>query len=154
MKSLHGNKAQQSQKINTLKKKEKNPLAKAGGPRDDISIPRSGRSLGRGNDTPLQSCLEHATGRRIWWAIVRRAAKHWTRLGTHTQHLERACSSKSSVPYLPEAFILRCNFISSLDHVSLVYSYIYVSRRWQSFSLISHWPAVVTWPQIPSREAR
>ena len=40
------------------------------------SIPRLGRSLGEGNDNPLQySCLGNPMDRRAWWAAVYRIAK-------------------------------------------------------------------------------
>ena len=36
--------------------------------RDVVSIPRSGRSPGGGNDNPLQySCLESSMDRGVWW---------------------------------------------------------------------------------------
>ena len=44
-------------------------------------IPRSGRSLGEGNDNPLQySCLENPVDRRVWRATVRGVTQSWTRL--------------------------------------------------------------------------
>ena len=46
----------------------KNPSANAG---DTSSIPRSGRSPGKGNGNPLQySCLENSMERGAWWATV------------------------------------------------------------------------------------
>ena len=45
------------------------------------SIPGSGRSLGEGNDYPLQcSCLENPIDRGAWQATVLGVAKSWTRL--------------------------------------------------------------------------
>ena len=45
------------------------------------SIPGSGRSLGEGNDSPLQcSCLENAMDGGVWRAIVHGVAKSQTRL--------------------------------------------------------------------------
>ena len=45
------------------------------------SIPGLGRSLGRGNDNPLQySCLGNPMDRGAWWAAVYRVAKSWTGL--------------------------------------------------------------------------
>ena len=42
-------------------------------------IPGSGRSLGGGNDNPLQySCLENPMDRGAWLTIVQRVAKSWT----------------------------------------------------------------------------
>ena len=47
----------------------KNPPAKAGGPRDEGSIPGLGRSSGVGNSKLLQSsCLENSMDRGAWWA--------------------------------------------------------------------------------------
>ena len=46
-----------------------------------VSVPGLGRSLGEGNDYPLQySCLENSKDRRVWWAIVYGVAKSQTRL--------------------------------------------------------------------------
>ena len=76
VKSLHSNQGSAESKNKYIKKiKGKGPPANAG---DEVSIPRLERSLGGGNDTLLQSCLEHSTGRGIWWATVLWAAKHWT----------------------------------------------------------------------------
>ena len=59
----------------------KNLLANAGDARDVGLIPGSGRSLGVGNDNPLQdSCLENPMGRVGWWAPVHGVAKGRTRL--------------------------------------------------------------------------
>ena len=45
----------------------KNPPAKAGDSRDTVLIPGSGRSLGGGNENPLQySCLKNAMNRGAW----------------------------------------------------------------------------------------
>ena len=45
--------------------------ANAGDVRDAGSIPRSGRSPGEGDGTPIQySCLENPMGRGAWWAKV------------------------------------------------------------------------------------
>ena len=50
----------------------KNPPANAGDTRDMGSIPGVTRSLGEGNDNPLQySCLENPMDRGAWWATVR-----------------------------------------------------------------------------------
>ena len=49
----------------------KNPPATAGDARDLGSIPGSGRSLGEGNDNPLQySCLENPMDRGAWRATL------------------------------------------------------------------------------------
>ena len=57
----------------------KNPSANVGDTRDASSIPRSGRSLGRGLGNPLQySCLKNPIDRGAWRAIVYGVAKSWT----------------------------------------------------------------------------
>ena len=49
----------------------KNSPAKAGDAGNSDLIPGSGRSLGKGNDNPLQcSCLEDPMDRGTWWATV------------------------------------------------------------------------------------
>ena len=49
----------------------KNPSAIAGDVRDLSLISGLGRSLGKGNDNPLQySCLENPMVRGAWWATV------------------------------------------------------------------------------------
>ena len=54
----------------------RNPLANAG----DISLILGlGRSLGKGNDNPIQcSCLGNSMDRGAWWATVQGVAKSWT----------------------------------------------------------------------------
>ena len=54
----------------------KNPPATAGDARDLGSIPGSGRSLGEGNDNPLQySCLENSMEGGAWQATVHRVTE-------------------------------------------------------------------------------
>ena len=76
----------------------KNLPANAEGIGDSGSIPRSGRSLGRGHGNLLQySCLENPVDRRPWRVTVHRIAKSQTRLkrlGMHTQYV------KTNVLYL------------------------------------------------------
>ena len=49
------------------------------------SIPRLGRSPGRGHGNPLQySCLENPMDRAAWWGTVHRVAKSWTQLSDFT----------------------------------------------------------------------
>ena len=56
-----------------------------GDSRDTGSILGSGRSLGRGNDNPVQySCLKNPMDRRAWQATVHRVAKSQTRLRVST----------------------------------------------------------------------
>ena len=59
----------------------KNTPAKAADTRDAGSIPGSGRSLGVGNDTPLQyACLENPMDGGASRAIVHGVEKSWVRL--------------------------------------------------------------------------
>ena len=54
----------------------KNPPANVGDATDAGSIPGLGRSLGEGNNNPLQySCLENPMDRGAWLATVRGFAK-------------------------------------------------------------------------------
>ena len=63
----------------------KNSPANAGDTGDVGLILGLGRSLGEGNDNPLQySCLEIPMDRGGWQAIVHRVAKSWTQLSMHT----------------------------------------------------------------------
>ena len=70
------------------------------------SIPGSGRSLGEGNDFPLQySCLENSMDRGAWWATIHRLqrVRHNYATNTHTHTLKNAVSgarglSHSSLP--------------------------------------------------------
>ena len=53
----------------------KNLPAHAGDSRDMVPIPRSGRSPGGGNGSPLQySCPENPMDGGAWWATVHRVA--------------------------------------------------------------------------------
>ena len=57
----------------------KNLLANVGDTGVAVSIPGSGRSLGVGNDNPLNySCLENSMDRGVWQATVYGIAKSWT----------------------------------------------------------------------------
>ena len=71
----------------------KNLLANAGDARDVGLIPGSGRSLGVGNDNPLQdSCLENPMGREASRATVHRVAMSHIQLkrcSTHPHMHER-----------------------------------------------------------------
>ena len=55
----------------------KNLSANAG---DASSIPVSERSPGKGNGSPLHSCLGNPLDRGAWWATVHGVAKSQTRL--------------------------------------------------------------------------
>ena len=51
----------------------RNPPAIAG---DALSVPKLGRSVGQGNDNPLQySCLGNPMDRGAWWATVQRVTE-------------------------------------------------------------------------------
>ena len=64
----------------------KNLPANAEDIRDAGSIPRLGKSLGRGHGNPLQySCLENSMDRGAWRATVHRSAKSQTQLSTPTK---------------------------------------------------------------------
>ena len=67
----------------------KNLPANAGG----VSwTPGLGRSLGGGNDNPLQySCWENPMDRGTWRATVHRVAKSQTRLSTHRLSCSMTC---------------------------------------------------------------
>ena len=70
----------------------KNPPAGAGDTRDTALILGLGRTLGVGNDSPLQySCLENYVDRGIWQATVHGVTKSQTRLSVteHTHTDER-----------------------------------------------------------------
>ena len=57
---------------------------------DQGSIPRLGRSPGKGNSNPLQySCLENAMDRGAWWATVNGVTKSQTRLSMHASNQQR-----------------------------------------------------------------
>ena len=57
----------------------KESVCNAGDAGDTGSILGSGRSLGEGNDNPLQcSCLENPVDRGFWWAAVQGFAKRQT----------------------------------------------------------------------------
>ena len=52
--------------------------ANAGDVREMGSIPRSGKSPGRGHGNLLQySCLENPKDREAWWATVHGVTKSW-----------------------------------------------------------------------------
>ena len=63
----------------------KNLPADAGDVGDIGSIPGLERSPGGGHGNPLQySCLGGPMDNGVWWAIVHRVVKSWTRLSEHT----------------------------------------------------------------------
>ena len=84
----------------------KNSPANAGDTGNSDSIPGSGRSLGEGNDDPLQcSCLENPIDRGVWWVTVRGVTKSRARLSTHACmcEVQRALwegVSKASISFL------------------------------------------------------
>ena len=85
----------------------KNPPANAGDSRDMGSIPRSRRSLGRGNGKALQySCLENPMDRGAWWAPVHgvlRVGYNWATECTHNLPI----LTGKGVVYVWETLMLR-----------------------------------------------
>ena len=81
----------------------KNPPANAIDAGDSSSVPGSGRSLGGGNDNPLQYfCWDNPMDRGAWWATVHGATKSCTRLNDftltfHFHALEKEMATHSSV---------------------------------------------------------
>ena len=66
----------------------KNLPVNVGDIRDVGSIPRSGRSPGKGNGSPLQySCLENPRDRGAWRATVYSVTKSWTWLKWLSTHI-------------------------------------------------------------------
>ena len=73
----------------------KNPPANAGGIRDAVSIPGSGRSPEGGNGNPLHySYLENPMDRGTWRATVHGVAESRTRLKQLSPHAILALSVK------------------------------------------------------------
>ena len=68
------------------------------------SIPRSRRSPGAGNGSPLQySYLENPMDRGAWQAAVHGVAKSWVRLSTNPFHCKRSSAIGCTVPaFLPD----------------------------------------------------
>ena len=65
----------------------KESFADVGAIGDTSSIPGSGRSLGEGNDNPLQySCLENPMDRGVWWATVHEIAESQIQLKQLSMH--------------------------------------------------------------------
>ena len=80
----------------------KNLLANARDVRDSGLIPGSGRSLGGGNDNPLQySCLENSMDRGAWWVTVHGVAKE-------SDKTEQLNNRNILVYYLDVRTIWRC----------------------------------------------
>ena len=85
----------------------------------------SGRSLGRGNENPLQySCLENSMDRGAWWATVYRVTNNWKQLSnththTHTHTHIHACTLVSYHryemvdPMIPKFFIFKKGILSN-----------------------------------------
>ena len=66
----------------------KNLHANAGDIRDEGFIPGLGKSLGVGDDNPLQySCLENSKDRGAWWAAIHGVTKSQTLLSMQTPTL-------------------------------------------------------------------
>ena len=67
----------------------KNPLANAGGARDEGLIPGLERLPGGGHGDPFQyTCLENSMDRGAWQATVHGVTESWTRLNNraHTEN--------------------------------------------------------------------
>ena len=122
---------------------------------DAGSVPVLERSPGVGNSNPLQySCLENSMNRGAWQATVRRFAKSWTQLSTHSRTRLKTpfhcfCTSDVSfsglilipVPYtVPRSLSVATHVLKFPHHTSL-------SHVW--FCLFFHYheafPSVL-WP--------
>ena len=67
---------------------------------DPGSIPRLGRSPGRGNSNPLQyACLENSTDRGAWQATIHGVPKSQTQLSNFHLSLSQHNTSFSSVQF-------------------------------------------------------
>ena len=82
----------------------------------------SGRSLGGGNDNPLQHyCLENSMARGAWWATVYRVTNNWKQLSTHTHtHTHTHTCALVSYhryemvgPVIPKFFIFKKGMLSN-----------------------------------------
>ena len=72
----------------------KNPPANEGNVNDTVSIPGSGRSLGRGHGNPLQhTSLENPTDRGAWRATVQRVSESDTATACTAACLSLVCPS-------------------------------------------------------------
>ena len=83
----------------------KNPLVNAGDARDEVSVPRSGRSPGEGIDNPLQySHLENPMDRGAWCASLwgRKELDMTERLNTHTHTHTHLVYTEATKCYAPE----------------------------------------------------
>ena len=77
--------------------------------RDSGSIPRSGRTPGRGNCNPLQySCLENSMDKRAWQATVHRVTQIWTQLKQLVMHAYMAL--------LPSSMVFLLKFVKMLSN--------------------------------------
>ena len=107
----------------------KNFLANA---RDVGSICGSGRSLGGGNDIPLQyPCLGNPMDRGAQWATVHGVTKSWTQLSMHTHpclyliaSLNFFISAKSIFPRLGGVSYIQENVICKSKHFVFFLSYL------------------------------
>ena len=117
----------------------KNLPANAGDVSDMHSIP--GRAPGGGHGTPLQySCLKNPMDRGVWWAMVHRVAKSWTRLkwlGTH------ACSINNL--YYTSATKYTLKKLTSRRYKSCIFSFFWyhckaprVNKDLHLYSILSH----------------
>ena len=119
-----------------------NPPANAKDSRNTGSLPGSGRSLGGGNDNPLQySCLGNPIGREAQWATVHGVTKSWTQLSmqTHprlyqTASLNFFISAKSIFSRLGGVFYIQENVICKYKQfyffLNLDSFYLFFSSGW------------------------
>ena len=76
----------------------KNPPANEGNVNDTVSIPGSGRSLGRGHGNPLQhTSLENPTDRGAWRATVQRVSESDTATACTAACLSLVCPSSTCI---------------------------------------------------------
>ena len=106
----------------------KNPLANAG---DSGLVPRSGRSPGGGNGSPLHySCLENPIYRGAWplqSMVSQRVGYNWA--CTHT-HEYRACTDRFLIILIIAFISLKCITISPVYLLSLVSSCLFSQIIW------------------------
>ena len=82
---------------------------------DLASIPGWGRSLGEGNDYPLQcSCLENSMDRGAWWDTVHGVTKSQTRLHNPYFNFSSMICGAESYDFLPFVYLFWWSFYSDI----------------------------------------